>query len=82
MALHNFLINDDGYGANELVDTETRLGDWRQETRRYQGLVDLSRSGTNNYTRDAKESRDNFMEYFNSEQGSVLWQSQYAHNNT
>ena len=29
---------------------------------------------TNNYTRKAKEIRDNFREYFNSNAGSVPWQ--------
>jgi hypothetical protein len=30
--------------------------------------------GSNNYSKSAKDARDDFKEYFNSQQGAVSWQ--------
>ena len=38
------------------------------------GFLPLRRIGSNNYSRSAKEIRDDFRDYFNSEEGSVPWQ--------
>lgn len=38
------------------------------------GLLPLKRAGSNNYSRSAKEIRDDFRDYFNSKEGSVPWQ--------
>ena len=77
VALHNFLLNDNGYYTTDLVDTDTRPGDWREEIRGCVGLIDLPRVGANNYSNYSKEVRDSFMDYFNSAQGAVSWQTDY-----
>ena len=79
VALHNFLLYDNGYGTNGLLDTDNRPGDWRKEIQGYQGLVDITLAGSNNYTKDAKEVRDTLKDYFNSASGATSWQSDYIH---
>ena len=78
VALHNFLILDKGYCpqgyADYRIDNEIRQGDWRKEIEGNQGLIDIPRTGSNNYSGDAKEVRDNLCKYFNSDQGAVPWQ--------
>ena len=82
VVLHNFLMTgrnfENHYCPIDYVDQEEnghiREGSWRREHNNY-GLQDIRQMGSNNYARDAKEVRDNFCEYFNSEQGSVPWQT-------
>ena len=80
VALHNFLIDDNGYCSNGLADTNNRPGDWRTEIQGCQGLINISQlSGSNNYAKDAKMVRDNFKDYFISNAGAVEWQSEHIH---
>ena len=58
-----------------------RPGDWRNDVSCQNGLRNLSKIGSNNYTNDAKTVRDNFCRYFSSDVGAVPWQF-YAVNNT
>ena len=81
--LHNFLRGRVGarsiYTPNGSLDTEdpnTHVimpGEWRQGPQS-QGLQPLERQGSNRHSNCAKELREYFCEYFNSEDGSVPWQ--------
>ena len=37
-------------------------------------FISITQAGSNNYTRDAKQTWEDFVEYFNSHEGSVPWQ--------
>ena len=49
-------------------------GERRNNDTETDGLVPLSNAGSNNYSSDAKQVRDNFRDYFVSPEGSVEWQ--------
>lgn len=53
-------------------------GAWRQEVSDMSALRNISKLGSNMYTKTAKQMRDNLCDYFNSEQGSVSWQNERA----
>ena len=53
VALHNFLLDDNGYLSRGLVDSDSRPGDWREQTEGYRGLVNMPLKASNNYTKDA-----------------------------
>ena len=85
--LHNFLLkantgNKGQRGSNycppNFADQEgphgVRLGDWRSQVTEKTGLQPLSNVGSNNYSMEAKNVRNMFKYYFNSEEGSVQWQ--------
>ena len=38
------------------------------------GLVSICTNGSNNYSKSAKNVRDDFRNYFNCHEGSVSWQ--------
>ena len=38
-----------------------------------EGMVSIPRTGSNNYSKSAKDTRDDFKELFNSQQGAVNW---------
>ena len=38
-----------------------------------EGMVSIPRTGSNNYSKSAKDTRDDFKEHFNSQQGAVNW---------
>ena len=48
-------------------------GMWRDEENNIMGLQDIDRIGSNNYSKNAKNIRDEFKEYFTNE-GAVEWQ--------
>ena len=62
-----FTDRDDASGLNE--------GDWRREAEGCEGLIPLQCIVSNNYTRNAKETREDYMRYFNSPEGSLAWQN-------
>ena len=66
------------YCPPDYVDQETSQGlspeTWLNEATESQGLVDLRAQGSNNSTRAAKEVRNYFKDYFNSEHGKLSWQ--------
>ena len=78
VALHNFLMDDkkmycpQGF-ADHIRDGCLREGSWRTENIDC-AFRDIGRVGTNNFTNEAKEVRENFCEYFMSNFGSVPWQ--------
>lgn len=76
VAIHNYLMAGRRFGENqeyyasqysdEEVNTDgVEMGE---------GLLPLRRAGSNNYSKSAKEIRDDFRDYFNSNEGSVPWQ--------
>ena len=80
--LHNFFrtrqTSRNIYTPPGSLDTENTHGSitpgqWRSDTEP-QGLVPMSKQGSNNYTSNAKELRDYLCEYFNSDAGAVSWQ--------
>ena len=82
VALHNFLMslnsNDNySYCPPGFVDQDNSSGiiegEWRREKEHILGLRDIEHLGSNNYSKNAKETRDSFKEYFNQE-GQVEWQ--------
>ncbi|XP_065665346.1 uncharacterized protein LOC136086784 [Hydra vulgaris] len=82
VALHNFLMkkrsaNNYLYCPTNYTDIDSpagfRPGDWRQDNSCSAALQPLS-SGSNNYSKDAKQVRDDFKEYFNSPEGELEWQ--------
>jgi len=85
VCLHNYLklTCSSQYVPDGFVDSEGNTGsfipgDWRKLASDSEGaLCNVSRSGTNNYTQQAKQLREQFEQYFNSENGSVPWQ--YKH---
>ena len=80
--LHNFIIHDrtesrsryfpSGYADEEASDG-VRAGGWRTEGESI-GLNEINQIGSANYSRDAKHVRDDFRDYFFSEDGSLAWQ--------
>ena len=75
VALHNFLMTGKKFGESHDGFPSQRFGDKDTlEQIETEGLLPLKKAGSNNYTRSAKEVRDNFREYFNSPAGSVPWQ--------
>ena len=74
VALHNYLMSFRNvttssykYCPHGYVDMDTpqgnRLGQWRKEVAEDVGLISLSHQGSNNYTRSAKEVRDQFRAF-------------------
>jgi len=39
------------------------------------GMLQINHIGSNNYSKNAKETRNLFKTYFNSEKGSIPWQA-------
>ena len=82
VALHNFLIKlNEGtssysYCPASYVDLENAVGTTPGEWRRHahaEGLVPIGHAGSNNYSKTAKQVRDDFKNYFMSD-GQVDWQ--------
>ena len=91
IALHNYLIriqqhDNYAYCPTDLVDHENAsgrsAGQWRSETNDIHGLIPIRGQDSNNYTRSAKTTRDNFKDYFNSEAGAVSWQQDHCNSTT
>lgn len=74
-ALHNYLMSGRQLEeCDEYCPAGYAEGEWRNNDTETDGLVPLSNAGSNNYSRDAKQVRDDFRDYFVSPQGSVEWQ--------
>jgi len=84
VALHNFLMatrsveDACNYCPFNYVDQEhsngIQAGQWRQEIESG-GMLQINHIGSNNYSKNAKETRNLFKTYFNSEKGSIPWQA-------
>lgn len=74
--MQNRLQDDDrSYCPFNYVDQESvNGGQWRNDTSPNTSLYPIARVGSNNYSKDAKATRDNFKKYFNSPEGEVSWQ--------
>ena len=74
------------YCPPDYVDRETSPGlspgGWRNEATEIQGLVDLRAQGSSNSTRAAKEVRNDFKDYFNSEHGKFSRQREILQSTT
>lgn len=87
VCLHNFIkINDDksqyitpGYVDYENRNGEIIYGTWRNEIESQNALGEISRTGSNTFTRNAGQIRDEFSCYFN-EEGAIPWQWNRNHN--
>ena len=74
-ALHNYLMSGRQLGeCEEYCPAGYAEGEWRNNDTETDGLVPLSNAGSNNYSRDAKQVRDDLRDYFVSPEGSVEWQ--------
>ena len=81
VALHNFLMklnkgtSSYGYCPASYVDLENAVGTTPGERRHAHAevLVPIGRTGSNNYSKTAKQGRDDFKNYFMSD-GQVDWQ--------
>ena len=83
VGLHNFLMqnrlpdDDHSYCPFNYVDQESvngvKAGQWRNDTSPNTSLYPIARVGSNNYSKGAKATRDNFKKYFNSPEGEVSW---------
>ena len=87
VALHNYLMHGKSFETNVYCppgfsDSQTgsgvRRGAWRNEVNSIDGLVDIPRLGSNNYTKRAREIRECFRNYFSSPEGEVPWQYEYV----
>ena len=84
--LHNYLMQTEnaGYVPSGFVDAEDETGciipgSWRSETSDDSSAIQhIGRAGSNNYKADAKETRENFMTYFNSPYRSVPWKLKHV----
>ena len=83
LAVHNFLMYGRSFSTSceycpaDFIDSEVEgtltNGGWRNNSAT-QAMLPISQMGSNNYSRSAKETRDNFRDYFCSAAGSVPWQ--------
>ena len=81
LCLHNYLCMTENaqYIPTGFVDCDSssgmKEGEWRNIVRgANSGFQNMSRTGSPNYSIDAKATRDNFCEYVNSEDGALPWQ--------
>jgi len=90
VALHNFLmkgksLQNSQYCPPDMIDQETggiiRKGSWRTESFN-QALQQVSNTSSNNYSLLAKEVRENFKAYFNSNEELVLWRNEMVQSTT
>ena len=82
--LHNYLlsrnISANVYATEGTFDRENHEtgeiipGTWRRNGISTDKFTPLAQQGSNNYSNDAKQIRDEFREYFVSSQGEVPWQ--------
>ena len=85
VALHNYLMADKSFEKDNYCPPPPpppdyqavngqRYGEWRAVTENDNGLASLTQAGSNDYSKDAKQIKDNFCQYFNSPEGEVPWQ--------
>ena len=83
--LHNFLREKSPLlytppGSFDTENNETgeiKDGEWRTDGT-YGRMKPINVSGRNRYANSAKEVRENFCTYFNSDIGSVSWQDNFV----
>lgn len=81
--LHNYLLTKKitrslytpfGSLDHETSDCQILPSTWRQEGMPTSSLLSLNRNGPNNFSATAKDVRKEFMNYFVSVDGELLWQ--------
>ena len=83
VALHNYLMFGRKFGEpNNYCPQGYAEGDWRKSDSSSNGLLPLTNVASPNYSRDAREVREDFKNYFNSEAGSVGWQAERVQRTT
>lgn len=69
-----------GFVDEECSSGQIEFGDWCDEVKESTSLLPFkypNQVSSNNYSRLAKEVRDQFLTYFNSKEGEVEWQWAY-----
>ena len=84
VVLHNFLMHHRhdnepySYCPQNYVDqdgpTGVTAGAWREDITENGAMQPINNITSNNHSKSAKEIRNLFMEYFNSDEGAVHWQ--------
>ena len=76
-ALHNFLTHGRQYGeGNNYCPQGYAEGEWRNDENHTEGILPIGNVAFHNYSRDSRQVRDNFKNYFNSAAGAVQWQNE------
>ena len=73
VALHNFLMFGRTFENGSEYYQDVEHGSLACGCEVSDGLAPLTQDGFNNYSREAKNVRDDFRDYFNSPEGSVPW---------
>jgi hypothetical protein len=79
--LHNFLvIKKEANVTGDSIDSNGQIqpGNWRDTST--ENMLNVRHQGSNNFSLQANEVRNAFRDYFNSEIGSVEWQTKRALN--
>jgi DDE superfamily endonuclease len=79
--LHNFLIDQNdtnGLTFDREENGEEIRGNWRSSTNQDTGMININHQGSNNATAEAFQIRDNYREYFISNDGKLQWQETYV----
>ena len=89
VVLHNYLMAGRSFAegckycpigfVDSDVPTGTQMGEWREMARGDQGIIPLTRVGSNNYSRSAKRVREDFGDFFMAIVGQVPWQWYSTH---
>ena len=76
VALHNYLMYGRTFGGgNSYCPDGYAEGEWQNSEDVALGLQPIGHIASHNYTRDARQIRDEFKSYFNSEAGAIQWQT-------
>jgi hypothetical protein len=85
VCLHNYLLLIDtakyvpmGFADSYSISSEVVHGEWRKEPAG--GMRPLRAQGFNKFTSNAKQTRDRFFNFVNSETGVVPWQLGHVRN--
>ena len=88
VALHNYLwiVDEPAYVTPGLVDQEVgdgtfRLGRWRDDVERAQGLSSAPRFGSNMASENARSIQLKFADFFISPAGAIPWQGNFTYAN-
>lgn len=83
--LHNFLMVSQRrykeyiYCATSFADQEhVQSGEWRREIEGFTSILPIRSAGSTNYTKTAKDVRDQCMSHFVSDKGTIDWQWNYV----
>lgn len=69
--MHKFLMTDRKFSSNRYFD-EPLLN--RSDLSDKSSFINITQTGSNNYTGDEKQTQEDFVQYVNLPEGSVPWQ--------